>query len=150
MSHKDGTIGDRMRQIRGDMNQSEFAMRLRISKETLGRYERNERQPDSEFLTRLYQAVDVDITWLVTGAEKCFVTKQLPPIQDVDPELNAIVIDGISQLYDAEDTALAATDLGRIAAQVYSDLVVLQSDERTSALKGMLAQLRRQIRQKVG
>lgn len=60
-------IGARITQIRSRITQGRFADSLGIHKNTLLRYEKEERLPDSEVLTRLYELYRVDLAWLLTG-----------------------------------------------------------------------------------
>lgn len=63
-------IGARISQVRSRITQGKFADSLGIHKNTLIRYEKEERLPDSEFLTRIYEIYGVDPTWLLTGESK--------------------------------------------------------------------------------
>jgi transcriptional regulator with XRE-family HTH domain len=67
---------------------------------------------------------------------------------ELDEELNARVVDGISRLYKDEGAGLSPMDLGRLAARVYADLVNGIDDprERLIGLKVALEQLRRELR----
>lgn len=73
------------------------------------------------------------------------IVKQLV---ELDEELNARVVDGISRLYKDEGAGLSPMDLGRLAARVYADLVNGIDDprERLIGLKVALEQLRRELR----
>ncbi len=61
------TVGDRLRQVRGDMNQDAFAKLLDIGRTTLIRYEKGERSPDADLIARLWVLFKVDALWLLTG-----------------------------------------------------------------------------------
>ncbi len=63
-------IGARITQVRSRITQGRFADSLGIHKNTLLRYEKEERLPDSEVLTRLYELYGVDPAWLLTGESK--------------------------------------------------------------------------------
>jgi transcriptional regulator with XRE-family HTH domain len=60
-------IGTRIAQVRYPLSQSKFADSLGIHKNTLIRYENEERLPDSSLLLRICKQYDVDPTWLLTG-----------------------------------------------------------------------------------
>jgi len=70
---------------------------------------------------------------------------------ELDEELNARVVDGISRLYKDEGVGLSAMDLGRLAARLYADLINAIDDpvERRIGLKLALEQLRRDLRKPV-
>ena len=63
------SIGARIASVRGSSTQMEFAKRYGIHKNTLARYERNERSPDAEFLSALASAGH-DPYWLLLGVER--------------------------------------------------------------------------------
>jgi transcriptional regulator with XRE-family HTH domain len=142
------TIGDRIRLVRGSVSQADFATRMGVDKNSIGRYERGERQPDADFLSRLHQGFGTDITWLLTGVEPPRSAAPSADSDRLDEELNARVVDGIARLYKEMGVGLSPMDLGRLAARVYSDLVAdFTPDERLAGLKGILAQMRRQLRE---
>ena len=63
------TIGARIKSLRGPQSQEEFASAFGVHKNTLARWERNERQPDLEFLKKLAEAKHVTLEWLILGEE---------------------------------------------------------------------------------
>jgi transcriptional regulator with XRE-family HTH domain len=69
-STKSRGIGARITQVRSRITQGKFADSLGIHKNTLLRYEKGERLPDSEVLTRLYKIYGADPAWLLTGEYK--------------------------------------------------------------------------------
>ncbi len=60
-------IGERLKEARGSMSQSDFSELLGISLSTLRRYESGDRMPDAELIWKLYDVRQVDPKWLVTG-----------------------------------------------------------------------------------
>ncbi len=60
-------IGVRISQVRHHLTQTKFAASLGIHKNTLIRYEKAKRLPDSALLTRICEQYAVDPTWLLTG-----------------------------------------------------------------------------------
>lgn len=69
-------IGGRIQQIRGAMTQAEFARELGLHTNTLARYERNERTPDTDFLRVLFRTRQVEPKWVVFG---------VGPMKQVEP-----------------------------------------------------------------
>lgn len=61
------TLGDRLRDLRGDMTQQEFADLIGIGRTTLIKYESNERAPDAQLIVKLNVLFGVDPLWLLTG-----------------------------------------------------------------------------------
>ena len=63
------TLGERLRHLRGDMTQSEFADILRIKQAMISRYEANKETPSPKVLLRIAQFSGKSIEWLLTGKE---------------------------------------------------------------------------------
>lgn len=63
------TIGDRLKQIRGNTSQKDFAEQFDVSINTVGYYERMQRSPDLAFLQKLKSA-GYSIDWIISGDEK--------------------------------------------------------------------------------
>lgn len=62
------TLGKRIRDIRGAQSQEEFALKLTVHKNTLASYERDQRQPDSDFLVKLLLLhPEINPSWLLLG-----------------------------------------------------------------------------------
>ncbi len=60
-------IGDRLKLVRGPLNQEDIAAAIKISTNTWGRYEREERPPDAEFLLLLRRKKGISPDWVLTG-----------------------------------------------------------------------------------
>ena len=56
---------EKLKKIRGELTQAEFASRLGLHKNTLGRYERGESEPDFGVLRRVCSEFDVSPEWLL-------------------------------------------------------------------------------------
>lgn len=63
----DTDIGGRMRQLRGEQTQQQFAELLGIGRTTLINYEANTRVPDAELLIKLHILYGTQPLWLLTG-----------------------------------------------------------------------------------
>lgn len=63
-------IGERIELIRGKQARESFAAELGVHPQTLARYEKGERLPDSAFLETLSKRYNVDPAWLLTGEGK--------------------------------------------------------------------------------
>jgi transcriptional regulator with XRE-family HTH domain len=66
-SPKPRGIGFRISQVRGRLTQAEFAQSLGVHKNTLIRYEKEERLPDSALLMRICERYEVNPAWLLLG-----------------------------------------------------------------------------------
>lgn len=60
-------IGLRIRELRGDIQQEEFAPRLGISQSQLSKLERGKKVPHLEVLTRITELFAVSLDWIVWG-----------------------------------------------------------------------------------
>jgi transcriptional regulator with XRE-family HTH domain len=60
-------IGKRIQTVRGDVSREDFAAVLGIHAQTLGRYERGERLPDSDFVKAVCEKYGVNPAWLLLG-----------------------------------------------------------------------------------
>ena len=64
------TLGDRLKQLRGSLSQSDFAASIGVSQRTIGHYEKNERQPDAEAIKNICANFQVSPSWLLFGQEE--------------------------------------------------------------------------------
>lgn len=72
-------LGERIRQVRGDMSQQAFADMLEISRKTISRYESGSHSPDAEFIIRLNVIYGVQPLWLLTGKGPDTAGERLSP-----------------------------------------------------------------------
>jgi transcriptional regulator with XRE-family HTH domain len=80
-------IGERIKLIRGEVSQKEFANSLGVAQNTLGNYERGERRPSVEFLAALVAFSDVNYHWLITGEGQMYREgKKTPECELCSPE----------------------------------------------------------------
>lgn len=63
------SIGERIKYIRTEMglNRDEFAEFLTVSRNTIARYETNERKPDADFIIIFCGSCEVSADWLLFG-----------------------------------------------------------------------------------
>lgn len=112
------SVGARMRRLRGDLSQDEFASRLGVHKETVGKYERDKMLPGSDVLTRLRQDWRVDINWLLTGEGEGAPV----PMPELDSGALAGAIAAIEELLQRRAMILAPDKKGKLVALVYTQL----------------------------
>ena len=60
-------IGQRIRELRGDMNQRDFGSQFSGHTNTIGRYESEESSPKADFLLALCRHYNISPTWLLLG-----------------------------------------------------------------------------------
>ncbi len=63
------TLGERVRVLRGDLTQSEFADILRIKQAMISRYEADKEIPSPKVLLRIAEFSGRSIEWLLTGEQ---------------------------------------------------------------------------------
>lgn len=61
------TLSERLRTIRGQLGQKEFAKRIGSSQTGVSAYEKGQRKPDYETLIRVSQEFGVTLDWLLLG-----------------------------------------------------------------------------------
>lgn len=97
-------LGQRLADVRKKLGYSErtnFAEKIGIQKETLGGYERGDREPTHDFLVLYRQRFGVDLTWLLTGEGDMFAdqSKAPPPSTSVDPLLMEKLYKAVERVY---------------------------------------------------
>ena len=73
-------IGERIELIRGKQARDSFAAELGVHPQTLGRYEKGERLPDSAFLETLSKRHKVSPAWLLTGEGQAYAADAVPVV----------------------------------------------------------------------
>jgi transcriptional regulator with XRE-family HTH domain len=63
-------VGQRLRALRGDMTQAQFAKRVGASQGYLSHLERGEKEIGPEILLRISQLCDRSMEWMLTGSER--------------------------------------------------------------------------------
>lgn len=75
---------NRLKQIRQelDLSVAKMAKKLDMSASTLTAYERGDRTPSLDLLSRLYRTFNVSADWFVSGEGKKFKAPQFEEVQD--------------------------------------------------------------------
>lgn len=76
-------IGARIKKIRGQLTQKEFADLLGVGRTSVVRYESGERTPDAEFLVKLNVIYKVQPLWLLTGQGADIAGEKLTPAESI-------------------------------------------------------------------
>ncbi|WP_300707297.1 S24 family peptidase [uncultured Desulfovibrio sp.] len=61
------SFGDRLKEVRGELTQAEFADILGIPQVTLGNYERGRNEPRFEFIEKVCSRFEINVEWLLFG-----------------------------------------------------------------------------------
>jgi len=148
------TLGERLRQVRSQLSQDEFATRLGVHKNTIGKYERGERQPEAEILSRLRSELGVDVNWLLTGEGEMRPggAVAVPPAHEAaSPEIDGDLCGEISEMLLGVYRECGVTVTLR---QVVAEATRIAQDisgpdytdaDRPGAIRYAVAQLRRQL-----
>lgn len=67
-------LGERLKKLRGDENQTTFGSRFGASRNTVMRYESGERTPDAEFIAALCKHYSVNPSWLLLGEGSIYLS----------------------------------------------------------------------------
>lgn len=149
------TVSDRIRLVRGLLSQEQFATRLSVHKNTVGNYERGDREPDAAFCLAIREGFGVSIDWLLTGegsmragAEPTTAPSPAEGAPERDSDLYGRVLEAISAVYKEVGWAISLRQLGAEAAQIADDIAAegLAPEDKPPAVKAAAAMLRRQLR----
>jgi len=119
-------IGERMTHIRGRQSQAGFAPAVGIHKNTLGTYERGEREPGAMALLG-YAALGWNINWVLTGLGPERLEPVLsqdadaPPVQsqDLNQVRLTLALQTVEDVLTATDAMLPASKRAEAAMLVY-------------------------------
>jgi len=64
------TIGERLKEARGELSQVEISKKYGLGKNTLSNYETGVTPPKLEFLMQFIKDFNIDANWLLLGGEK--------------------------------------------------------------------------------
>ncbi len=67
------TFAERLRYVRGNLSREDFALAIGVHKNTIGRYERGQSEPELSITSQICLKFNVDPQWLVLG-------KGTPPV----------------------------------------------------------------------
>jgi transcriptional regulator with XRE-family HTH domain len=106
-------IGQRLRELRGNESQADFARRLKADKNTIGNYERGDRSPDLDFLIRLKEVTGVSLDWLATGEGEARISEPL----------NAEALRAIISAIEQETTDISVDTKVKLILRLYRDRI---------------------------
>lgn len=158
------TTGERIRQLRGDLSQAEFASKIGVHKEMVGKYERGQNVPGGDVLTRMHDVFGVSLDWLLTGQGQMHPAPRVDALNQeyrqverapqydakgrlIDETLGTYVFDAVISVYN-ECGARLTGNAGAVVSRIYNEIVELNLDtweEKMGALRYALTQLRRRL-----
>ena len=126
------SIGGRIKELRGEMARHDFADLFGVARNTIQRYENDERTPDSVFIAALCNHFKITVDWLISGEEPMHREALQPhPSLDYDyiPMVEAKLSAGGGSFVEAEGVqgyyAFRKDWLRRVATSV-KDLVLMR------------------------
>lgn len=156
------SVGERLRMVRGGMSQDDFAVKLAVHKETIGKYERDKVIPGGDVLSRLHETFGVNINWLLTGKgdkgiDAIVKTEDGRQLAvefksyriDIDPILYGRVTEAVAAVYKELGYAVVLHQVAAEAARIATELTGMEftEEERPGVIKGAMAALRSRLRE---
>ncbi len=134
-------VSDRLKEVREALNETQRSMseRLGLGASTWQKYELNGNLPKEDVFAKIVH-LGFSAHWLVTGEGEMRpgVGPQTPSRSRLDRELLARIMDALSTAYREENQRLPAAEQGRLAAQLYDDLVLVDNEEERRAVLAFL------------
>lgn len=87
------TLGERLRQVRGKTSQEQFARLLELNKNSVGSYERGERTPNANTLSKIVVKCGVSPYWLLSGEGPMYPGDQAKPAPTPTPGASSDEVD---------------------------------------------------------
>lgn len=138
------TLGQRIRQLRGEESQDSFSNRLNINKNTLGFYERDERTPNAIFVADICKQERISTDWLLygegpmrRGESAAEVAQAVPAPQPEEDWKMSDMLTKTAEVLESDTiyrTALAS-NINAFHQAVRSERLLAQLVERVAALE---------------
>ena len=71
------TIGERIKHLKGNLSQKDFAEKIGAGSSAICAWENNESLPGSKYLEAIHRVFGVDINWLLTGEGEPYINKDI-------------------------------------------------------------------------
>lgn len=116
MSEQTQTLGQRLRKIRRELHQFEFAKQLGISVAAASNYENDHRSPDAKLFLNIAREYGADLHWLITGEDRNKPTGQTNLLAHIAEhvDLNTLEDHHTAQISTAIQTEAAMIRLSRM------------------------------------
>lgn len=152
------TLGERIRQVRGALSQADFAAKIGINKNLLGKYERGESVPGGEILSQIHDTAGVSLDWLLTGQGQMRRDEAAPAAASpatveaqaaVNVGLYGQVLEQVAAVYQECGVIASLAQIGAKAAEIAGYLSspdFSTNTDQAAALKYATTQLRSILR----
>jgi transcriptional regulator with XRE-family HTH domain len=144
-------IKDRIKYVRGDLTQAEFAAKLSVSLGAVQHWEAGDQYPKGDILLRFYNVFKINVNWLLTGDGEPYLgytkteekqTNAAEPEQTYNHNVITIEHKGLIERFKDKARAKNANyDLLDIEALDYATFI-----ETVGYIRGIAEQLRRAAR----
>ncbi len=108
--------GQRLKALRGDFTQRQFAAQIGVSLTSYVEYEKEARAPTLETLIRLQEVTGASLDWLAAG-------------HSTEPNLNVQVLEGVIEAIELEVPDIDAKSRAKLVLLLYKDRMKAISSE---------------------
>ncbi len=122
------SIGERLRQLRGGISQLDFATKIGVNKELIGKYERGLNVPGGDILSRIHDATGVSLDWLISGKGNMLYNQPLSQRGSVNEVLLELVIQQVEQALEQSEVTLTRKKKVKLIAIIY-ELIINEDNE---------------------
>lgn len=123
--------GERIRHLRGNLSQAEFAANLGVNKELIGKYERGLNTPGGDILKKMREVTGVSLNWLLTGDGDVFVQSvesRSSQYQNVDKVILELCIERVEDISSRLGRRFSSKKKAQLIAAVYELATNIQND----------------------
>jgi len=113
-----------------ELQRDVFALKIGISSQGLGNYERGDRTPDADVLSACCSVFGIDAHWLLTGQGEMFsdptlIAKAAPPVFPAVMELLYKLVEEVNKQHHYK---LSPAQTSHQAAELYNELITRITD----------------------
>lgn len=139
-------IAERIKIVRGNLSQDDFALKLGIHKSSLGRYERGDSVPGVDFAESLCFVFGISPQWFIFGTGPMHLTEaqhaELNPPMGIEPDIIMDVVEVLEEYLAGRGTNLRPN----VKAKVVREMCLLVAEhERENAQPASPAAMMRLI-----
>lgn len=129
------SIGERIKELRGNMSRDEFASLIGSNRNTIQRYETYERIPKADFIEIICEKFQVRADWLVLGIGP--KSRSAEPLTELD---QAILTDAIAALEEALAAKGRVIEPGK-KAEIITEIYQLISEDEQKGTTSNIARI---------
>lgn len=118
-------IGKRIRLVRDNTSQVDFAKQHNIAQRTLSGYEKGNRSPSADFLRSLAYKCNIDIHWVLTGDGSQYIHDRALTSQttsSLDAKKLLLTFQALDQITVQNSIGLTIEQKAQLATKLYTNL----------------------------